>query len=435
MPLFWTLQSMVSQWVDIVEAVVSPGHYRSGKPVCRRCSPRRSILPQGHHWTWLFNSQIWTVPLVLHEWPFKVGKVHTWDTISHIIILVKSSTSNWDRDDDPLENHVVTFEDFIKLARVYKRSKSQWYFDLFNRFFPYLVTSSTQKMRWRISYWVAQGFIYSLGKVDESRLRDVVSATMPSLQNDSNLSDRLLEMEDETSIQDIIMKNCQVVSAWSLITSPLSGCRAMQMLLRQEGWAKLHGVSSLYSKTTCFEFHQLLLATLLSYGKVLDGFVAALALHKSKPNFSDLIRWTDEVWICTSLLWSIAYSWILDNYLAILSTNGWLRVPSNLSYPIYSGFTTFSYTKDQTLTMFTDEDEECRNEEEEIKALSAGGEPFDLAEEDEGGGYEGEGINTDIMPDGQADLYWRWIRLQVYRWQATRKITTIFTNPGRPFLI
>ena len=55
--------------------------------------------------------------------------------------------------------------------------------------------------------------------------------------------------------------------------------------------------------------------------------------------------------------------------------------------------------------MFTDEDEECRNEEEEIKALSAGGEPFDLAEEDEGGGYEGEGINTDIMPDGQADLY------------------------------
>lgn len=80
-------------------------------------------------------------------------------------------------------------------------------------------------------------------------------------------------------------------------------------------------------------------------------------------------------------------------------------MPSNLSYPIYSGFTTFSYTKDQTLTMFTDEDEECRNEEEEIKALSAGGEPFDLAEEDEGGGYEGEGINTDIMPDGQADLY------------------------------
>jgi hypothetical protein len=317
-----------------------------------------------------------------------VGKVHTPDTVSRIIILVKPSTSNVNRDDDPLENHVATFED-IKLARVYKRSKSQRYLGLFDRFFPYLVARSAQKMRRRISYWVAQGFIFFLGQVDESRLRDVVQATAPSLRNDSNLSDMLLEMEDEASIQDIIMKNCPVVNAQSPITSLLNACRTMQMLPRQEGRAKLRGLSALYSKATCFEFHQLLLAMLLSYGKALDRFVATLDRHKSKPNFPDLICRTDEVWICTSLLWSIVYSQILDNHLAILSANGWLGAPSNPSYPTYSGFTTFSYAKEQTLTLFTDEDEEHWNEGEEIKALSAGVEPSDPAEKDEGSGHEG----------------------------------------------
>jgi len=188
----------------------------------------------------------------------------------------------------------------------------------------------------------------------------------------------------------------------------------------------------LYSKATCFEFHQLLLATLLSYGKALDGFVAALDPHKSKPNFPDLVCRTDEVWICTSLLWSTAYSRILDNHLAILSANGWLGAPSNPSYPTYSGFTTFSYAKEQTLTLFTDEDEEHWNEGEEIKALSAGVEPSDPAEKDEGSGHEGEEIDTDIEPGGQADLYRRWIRLQVDRWQATHKITTILARSPTP---
>src|SRR5882762_6989250 len=206
----------------------------------------------------------------------------------------------------------------------------------------------------------------------------------------------------------------------------------MQTLPRQEGRAKLRGLSALYSKATCFEFHQLLLATLLSYGKALDGFVAALDPHKSKPNFPDLVCRTDEVWICTSLLWSTAYSRILDNHLAILSANGWLGAPSNPSYPTYSGFTTFSYAKEQTLTLFTDEDEEHWNEGEEIKALSAGVEPSDPAEKDEGSGHEGEEIDTDIEPGGQADLYRRWIRLQVDRWQATHKITTILARSPTP---
>ena len=184
-----------------------------------------------------------------------MGKVHTPDTVSRIIVLVKPYTSNINRDDDPLENHVATFEDFIQLAREHKQSRSPQYLKLFDRFFPYLVARSAQKMRRRISYGVAQGFIFFLGKVDESRLRDVVPATAPLLRNDSNLSDRLLEMEDDASIWDIIMKNCPIVYAQSPITSLLNACRTMQTLPRQEGRAKLRGVSGLYSKATCFEFH------------------------------------------------------------------------------------------------------------------------------------------------------------------------------------
>jgi hypothetical protein len=83
-------------------------------------------------------------------------------------------------------------------------------------------------------------------------------------------------MEDNAKLQGIIMENCPIINAQSPITSLLNVCRTMQTLPRQEGRAKLRGASGLYSKATCFEFHQLLLATLLSYGKTVDEFMAAL---------------------------------------------------------------------------------------------------------------------------------------------------------------
>jgi hypothetical protein len=74
----------------------------------------------------------------------------------------------------------------------------------------------------------------------------------------------------------------------------------------------------LYNKTTCFEFHQLLVATLLSYGKALDKFEDALGKHKKQSDLQSVVRKADEVWTCSSLLWSIAYSRILENHLEIL---------------------------------------------------------------------------------------------------------------------
>ena len=347
----------------------------------------------------------------------------------------------------------------------------------------------------RISHWAAQGFIYHLGKVEESKLRAVAPQTASSLRNDSNLSDRLLEMEDDARIQEVVMKTCPADSVRSPLTSLLSACRQMQTLPRQEGRAGLPGISALYNKTTCFEFHQLLVATLLSYGKALDKFKDALANHKKQPDLQSVVRKADEVWTCSSLLWSIAYSRILENHLEILRQNGWLAAPVNRDFSFYSDFTHFEGNKKQEIftadeggnkweavnalsasglargdeggsstsdnsaglagedvekqdIITAEEDEEGGNKWGAVNALSASAlvegdeegsstsdNPAGLPGEDVEGGHEGEEINAlyaGEMPVGLADVYHRWIRLQVDRWHAIRKITSSLTRSPAP---
>jgi hypothetical protein len=189
----------------------------------------------------------------------------------------------------------------------------------------------------------------------------------------------------------------------------------------------------LYNRATCFEFHQLLVATLPSYGKALDKYEAALGKHRKIPNFPNLLDKTTEIWTCASLLWSIAYSRILANHLEILRQNGWLAAPINMEYRTYSGFTKFEYSKEQIIP--TADDEQGGNEGQEISSLSAGSQLSDLAGEDEQGGPEGEEIDAlrkDHTLSGLADVYHRWIRLQVDRWQATRKIISKLARSPAP---
>ena len=125
----------------------------------------------------------------------------------------------------------------------------------------------------------------------------------------------------------------------------------------------------MYNKATCFEFHQLLVATLLSYGKALDKFVKALGDHKKQPNLQEVVREADKVRTCTSLLWSIAYSRILENHLELLHKNGWLQAPVNRDFFLYRGFTDFERKKKQEI--FTAA--EGGNKWEAVNALSASG--------------------------------------------------------------
>ncbi len=425
-----------------------------------------------------------------------MGQVYLRDKVSLISLHVKPYTiSNVNRNNDPLENHVATFSDFVKLAKTYKQTGSERYHHLVKRFSEYLVARYWPKMCRRISYWAAQGFIYYLGRVEESKLRAVVPQTASSLRNDSTFSDRLLAMEDKARIQDIIMKKCPVNRVRSPLTSLLSACRKMKTLPAPE--TRFQSVSALYNKATCFEFHQLLVATLLSYGKALEAFVDALGDHKKQPNLQEVVCKADEVWTCTSLLWSIAYSRILENHLETLRQNGWLEAPVNRDFSIYCDFTHFNFKGNNKQEIFTadeggnkweavdalsasglargdeggsstgdnsaglagedvktqeiftaDEDEEGGNKWEAVNTLFpsglVGGDEEEsstsdnlagLADEDVEGGNEEEEINAlyaEEVPVGLADVYHRWIRLQVDRWHAIRKITSSLTRSPTP---
>ena len=98
-------------------------------------------------------------------------------------------------DNDPLENHVTTISHYMQLVRSCDADLVMT--TLMPMFMQYMVAISWRKMRRRISVWAAQGFIYHLGQVDERALRAVVPSTVTNLQNDSLLSDRLIEMEGE----------------------------------------------------------------------------------------------------------------------------------------------------------------------------------------------------------------------------------------------
>ena len=111
-------------------------------------------------------------------------------------------------------------------------------------------------------------------------------------------------------------------------------------------------MSGLYDKTTCFEFHQLLVSTLFSFGKVLEGYADAHG-----KCFEDLVDRAEQVYTCGTLLWLIGYSQILHNHLEVLRKKGWLHLPTNSKNNLdqFFRFTYIINTKDQVIVQPTDE--------------------------------------------------------------------------------
>jgi hypothetical protein len=216
-------------------------------------------------------------------------------------------------------------------------------------FITYLVTRSWKKMHRRIHHWSSQGFIYYLGKVDETALRDAAPAASP-LRNDFPLSVKLMSMDRKNTIQKFVATT--TTGKPLAITSLLTACRDMEMMPRQEGVETKNEVSGLYNKTTCFEFHQLLVSTLLSFGKALEGYADARG-----QRFEDLVDRAEQVYVCGTLLWLIGYSRILRNHLQLLGKKGWLHLPANSENDLnkFFGFTKFINTKDQVIVQPPDD--------------------------------------------------------------------------------
>ena len=197
------------------------------------------------------------------------------------------------------------------------------------------------------------------------------------------------------------------------ITSLLTACRDMRSYPKPERRVKSEDRSGLYTRDTCFEFHQLLISTLVSYTAVLRKLKRAYEKYWKKPGPQNLQKMVDsakEVWQYGSLLWKIAYSQILKDHLSVLHRKGWLMLPMKREH---------------------DNDEAGRDD----GSGDEGG--WDNGDEDEGGKIEDEEfviLSNIFLSDrkGMDRVFVEWIRLQVDRWQAPRKITSFVKRTRTP---
>ena len=290
-------------------------------------------------------------------------------------------------------------------------------------FVQYMVASSWRKMHRRISQWSAQGFIYHLSRVKENALRAAIEPTVAAWRNDSRLSNRLITMEGYNPT----------------FPSLLSACQNMQSMPWPSEPGQSKERSGLYNTATCFEFHQLLVSTLVDYGKALDQLDDAHTTYSNQPNgqnLAEMEKHIKKIWEYGELLWAIAYSRILEDHLGVLRKMGWLSLPVNEKTELKS-FSTFTGFKRKPRLIANPPAvrnggdvvvERCRDEAGQGGGDTVkGGEDGDAVE---GGDCEDDDVRSIIdnvmLSDDKnlAKVYLDWIRLQVDRWQAPRKLTT-----------
>ncbi|KIM71737.1 hypothetical protein PILCRDRAFT_16781 [Piloderma croceum F 1598] len=231
-------------------------------------------------------------------------------------------------------------------------------------------------------------------------------------RNDTTLSSKLLRMKDKDLTS--IMNNCPNATMRPTITSLLTACRDMRSYPKPEQRVKSEDKSEdrscLYTRDTCFEFHQLLISTLVGYKAGLNKL--SKAYNGKIPDAQKLQKMVDyakEVWQYGSLLWKIAYSQILKDHLSVLRRKGWLMLPVK------------------------------EHGDDEAGRDDGGGDDGgqDNGDEDQGGKIEDEEfltISNILLSDSKGidKAFVEWICLQVDRWQAPRKITSFVKRTRTP---
>ena len=175
----------------------------------------------------------------------------------------------------------------------------------------------------RIGDWSAQGCIYVLGSINLDMLRSQVKLIETLPVKYTNLNNK------ELGVLVIWMVENELMA--TVVMEP-SGKPWNQQLLADLVTLFKGGD---YNKTTCADFHQLLVAALLSYGHALY----ALSNHKGKPKTFD--QKYHRVYICASLLRQLASSLMLRQHLWVCKSL--LHTPINTehslnNYNTYTGF-------------------------------------------------------------------------------------------------
>jgi len=236
----------------------------------------------------------------------------------------------------------------------------------------------------RITKWSSQGYIFLLGKVQEEKLKPTAPSSSCDSRDNYDLARIVLMMSDQGRMASFIMEPCGRPQWRSeRLDNLVATFRSAMHSARHQ---------DMYNSNTCIEFHRLLVATLLSYGKALS------TLHTALDGRREACK---RVWFCGGLLKEIASSLMLRQHLKACVE--WLDIPVNNmrnleSYQNYTGFPHHG----------------CRDPNDDDP---------------------GRANDPEMSVDGSEDLdmvFLKWIRLQVIHRLSLDTISRTIGSPSNP---
>ena len=177
--------------------------------------------------------------------------------------------------------------------------------------------------------WTSKGYIYILGSIDEVQVLAAFKVPMRNtLRKDTGLA---------TILQDK-----------DLLESVSKEYHGTDGSVRDR--TEFHHLPSAfggdmpaYNQLTCFEFHRLLVGTLLGYGKTLDAFAKAIESDTTSTAVRDMLA--QKFFQYYHLLWWIVYSHMLAQHLKMLQVASCLPLPTDYEEEKYQSYAGFAFPK------------------------------------------------------------------------------------------
>jgi hypothetical protein len=227
----------------------------------------------------------------------------------------------------------------VDYLKTHKRVREELRWGHREYFSKYLVAQCWRKMHARINCWSSQGYIYALSRIGNRKLRKEVSINSHRISAESvDRNDRELAVTVTEMVENGQMK---MLSQWSGCLDGWDFTSLVTSFNRMNN-VQPHEDDGVYDVATCFAFHQLLIVTLLAYGKALGALYKAS--DKSQRNIGDLVTKCGPVWLCGGLLSKIASSRMLRQHLVACKSH--LRIPTFDASPAYRHYTRFPVVDD-----------------------------------------------------------------------------------------
>src|ERR1700733_6173878 len=208
-------------------------------------------------------------------------------------------------------------------------------YTLMDAFRRYLITTCWRKLVSCTIQWSYSGMLYHLYEISHEQVKLAFIEHHASCSNAfSKLNDGLLldEMDaffydDETMIQFLMSSYPSLLPRFTALE-----VKYLRARLRKE--KQLKEGMTLYDGTTCFEFHQLLIAAFVAIAKKLSQ------LNKT-PQTEPVVRATlfTSIFCFASFIWGLTESRAIQVHLAILEKAQLLHLPDVCDFSKFEGFT------------------------------------------------------------------------------------------------